>query len=157
MFQLCYASQRVDTGNDLLQDLSDILATARQFNEQASIVGALYYAEGRFFQCLEGEKEILERLFERIQQDKRHSDIYRFSDREVKQAHFSEWSMKYVHKHSEIASLFQRNGFDQFRPDHLNEQQLQEFLNILFRVEENQAGLMSPKAGYKQRGYVPYF
>ena len=157
MLQLCYASRRVESGNDLLQDLSEILATARQFNSEQYIVGVLYYAEGYFFQCLEGRTEVVEALFNRILLEPRHERIYRFPDRIIQQAHFAEWSMKYVQKHSEIASLFQKNGFAHFRPDQLNDEQLQDMLRILFRVEENQTELMSPKTGYKQRGYVPYF
>lgn len=156
MLQLCYASHRIDVGNDLLQDLSDILTTARQVNEQNGVVGVLYYAEGCFFQCLEGEAQTVESIFQRISKDSRHEQIYRFPDSQVKQPHFSEWSMKYVHKHSEIASLFEKNGLSHFLPDQLNSEQLQALLKILFRVEENQEKLISPKMGYKNRGYVPY-
>lgn len=156
MLQLCYASRRIENGNDLLQDLSDILSKARQFNQQQQIVGVLYYAEGYFFQCLEGEAAAVEQIFARIAVDPRHDQVFRFSDHEVTEAHFSEWSMKYVHKHSEISSLFKRNGFTQFMPHQLNDEQLQEFLKILFRVEENHDNLASAKSGYKQRGYIPY-
>lgn len=48
MLQLCYASTRVETEQDLLQDLSDILAIARKFNYEHQIYGALYYAHGKF-------------------------------------------------------------------------------------------------------------
>ncbi len=56
---LCYASTRAEHQNDLLQEISDILATARQFNAAQHINGVLYYAEGHFFQCLEGEQQQL--------------------------------------------------------------------------------------------------
>lgn len=157
MLQLCYASRRVESSNDLLKDLSDILATARQFNSEQDIVGVLYYAEGYFFQCLEGRENVVEELFNRILLDHRHERVYRFPDRHIQHAHFADWSMKYVHKHSEIASLFKRHGFSQFRPDQMSDEQLQEMLKILFKVDENYTNFMSPKMGYKQRGYVPYF
>ena len=32
LIRLCYASTRAEHQNDLLQEISDILATARQFN-----------------------------------------------------------------------------------------------------------------------------
>lgn len=156
MLQLCYASTRSDTQNDLLDDLSNILAVARKFNKDQNIVGALYYAEGYFFQCLEGEPDAVNALFDSISRDRRHHEVLRFTDREIDKPSFSQWSMKYVHKHSEIASLFSRLGFAQFVPHQLEKGHLNEFLDLLYKVDENQAGLVSPQ-GYKQRGYVPYF
>ncbi|OAL81108.1 blue light sensor protein [Acinetobacter sp. SFA] len=156
MLQLCYASERIESEQELLQELSDILATARNFNQQHQIHGVLYYSHGKFFQCLEGQTEIVESLFLRISRDARHHNVLRFEDAFVEQSHFSEWSMKYVHKHSEISSLFSRLGFKQFEPHALQQSGISEFLKVLYRLEENQASLASPK-GYKQRGYVPYF
>lgn len=51
---------------DLLQDLRDILTEARDFNDLNQICGVLYYADNAFFQCLEGEREVVERLFEKF-------------------------------------------------------------------------------------------
>ncbi len=68
--RLCYASQRNENNEDLLQDLRDILTEARDFNDLNEICGVLYYADNAFFQCLEGEKEVVERLFEKIQKIK---------------------------------------------------------------------------------------
>ena len=76
--RLCYSSTRVASDADLLQDLKDILTTSRAFNQQRHIHGVLYYSEGIFFQCLEGEREQLHALFDRIKQDPRHSDIHHF-------------------------------------------------------------------------------
>ncbi|WP_216937871.1 MULTISPECIES: BLUF domain-containing protein [unclassified Acinetobacter] len=156
MLQLCYASERIESEQDLLQELSDILTTARNFNQQHQIHDVLYYSHGKFFQCLEGQAEVVENLFQSISRDARHHKILRFKDTIVEQSHFSKWSMKYVHKHSEISSLFSRLGWAQFEPHALQPLQLAEFLKILYRLEENQASLASPK-GYKQRGYIPYF
>lgn len=156
MLQLCYASTRLGDETELLSDLSDILAQARHFNAEQQIFGVLYYAEGHYFQCLQGEASVLEALFARILKDPRHHDVFRFPDEQVKQINFTEWSMKYVHKHSEIASLFNRMGHSRFKPHVLDATALKGLLNILYRVDENQAKLISSK-GYKQRGYVPYF
>lgn len=156
MLQLCYASTRIETEQDLLQDLSDILAIARKFNYEHQIYGALYYAHGKFFQCLQGEPEIVEQLFQSISKDRRHQQVYRFADTTVEAPSFAEWSMKYVHKHSEIASFFSKLGHSTFQPHYLNQQNLEGLLEILYRVDENHQQLVSPQ-GYKQRGYVPYF
>lgn len=68
--RLCYASQRNEKNEDLLQDLRDILTEARDFNDLNGICGVLYYADNAFFQCLEGEQEVVERLFEKFKKIK---------------------------------------------------------------------------------------
>lgn len=62
---LCQSTERKN--EDLLQDLRDILTEARDFNDLNQICGVLYYADNAFFQCLEGEREVVERLFEKLQ------------------------------------------------------------------------------------------
>ncbi|WP_180005550.1 MULTISPECIES: BLUF domain-containing protein [unclassified Acinetobacter] len=156
MIQLCYASTRVEQQFDLIQDLSDILVRARSFNTEKNIFGVLYYAEGRFFQCLQGEQAALEQLFQHIMQDTRHRDIVRYPDQTIDQIDFSKWSMKYVNRHSEIASLFQRFGHSSFQPNLLNTEQIQAFLTTLLRLE-NVEQPVKLDSGYKNRGYQHYF
>ena len=156
LIRLCYASTRIEHQNDLLQDFSDILTTARQFNAAQHIYGVLYYAEGHFFQCLEGEQQQLEQLFERIQQDPRHRDVFRFPDQILEHILFSEWSMKYVHKHSQISSLFKKLGFDVFLPHRLDEKTVQQFLALLLDLEQTILPEKSQR-GYKNRGYSNFF
>ncbi|UIJ75733.1 MULTISPECIES: BLUF domain-containing protein [unclassified Acinetobacter] len=156
MIQLCYASTRVEQQFDLIQDLSDILVRARSFNTEKNIFGVLYYAEGRFFQCLQGEQAALEQLFQHIMQDTRHRDIVRYPDQTIDQIDFSKWSMKYVNRHSEIASLFQRFGHSSFQPNLLNTEQIQAFLTTLLRLE-NVEQPVKLDLGYKNRGYQHYF
>lgn len=156
LIQLCYASSRVESGNDLLQDLSDILATARSFNQAHDIYGVLYYAEGIYFQCLEGEKQQLEGLFSKISQDARHHQIQRFPDHRIEQIHFKKWSMKYVNQHGKITTLFKKMGLDKFLPHQLNHQQINQFLDLLLRMEES-GHTTKAKVGIKNRGYQNYF
>lgn len=54
--RLCYASTRKQSDNDLIEDLNDILNTARDFNSKNLVFGVLYYANNHFFQCIEGER-----------------------------------------------------------------------------------------------------
>lgn len=133
--QLCYVSTRVEQDSDLLQDLSDILSTSRDFNQQHQLYGVLYYSTGTFFQCLEGDKDILEALFQRIQQDRRHKNIHRFIDQDIDHIHFSKWSMKYVKDSTKISRFFGRLGLAKFQPYRLNDQNISEFLNLLLKIE----------------------
>lgn len=152
--QLCYSSRFNNLNNDLLGDIVDILTSTRPFNKRYGITGVLYYAQGKFFQCLEGEKECVEELFNKISIDKRHNEIYRFPDNFIESPKFNSWSMKYVQKNSDVSSFFSSIGYNQFSPDMLNQEQLKLFLRILYDVPENQKKI-NPK-GYKQRGYISY-
>lgn len=156
LIQLCYASSRLETENDLLQDLSDILATARSFNQAHGIYGVLYYAEGTYFQCLEGEKDQLEALFSNISQDSRHHQIQRFPDQSIEQIHFKKWSMKYVNQHGKITKLFKGMNLQKFQPHQLNAEQMRKFLHLLLKIEETTHEVQT-RAGLTKRGYQNYF
>ena len=156
LIQLCYASRRVERDYDLLQDLSDILAQARSFNEAHQIYGVLYYAEGVYFQCLEGEKSALESLFANIAKDPRHTDIHRFKDHMIDQIHFSQWSMKYVNQHGKVRQFFEKQGLSGFLPHQLDETGIHDFLKLLLKMQ--QADEKShPKKGLNHRGYQNFF
>ncbi|WP_044423093.1 AnBLUF65 family BLUF photoreceptors, partial [Acinetobacter nosocomialis] len=108
--RLCYASQRNENNEDLLQDLRDILTEARDFNDLNEICGVLYYADNAFFQCLEGEKEVVERLFEKIQKDQRHHNVKWLCTYSIEENSFQRWSMKYVQRNTNIEAFFLKMG-----------------------------------------------
>ena len=72
VYSLVYASAA--TGTPSTEELESILARARENNAQADVTGMLVYHEGSFLQALEGDLEIVEALFERIEADPRHTD-----------------------------------------------------------------------------------
>ncbi|SDC00105.1 BLUF domain-containing protein [Acinetobacter boissieri] len=158
LIQLCYTSKREESG-DLLSDLSQILTSAMRFNQKHNICGVLYYANNSFFQCLEGEKESVEKTFERIQQDQRHKALHVVSTKEVFEVNFSQWSMKYVQKNKAVDLFFKQRGFDYFRPERLTETDYNELVNCLISAENTAVDQQDPKEsnnkGYK-RGYVNY-
>lgn len=154
--QLCYASRRTEFQNDLLQDLSEILATARAFNYSQNIYGVLYYAEGIYFQCLEGEPEIVKSLFDNICKDSRHHDIHRFPDREIEKIHFSQWSMKYVNQHGKVAKFFEKRGFDHFVPHDLDAENVVNLIDLLFKLQDSDEHAKN-KMGLNNRGYQNFF
>ena len=138
LIQLCYASRRVEREHDLVRDLSDILEKSSTFNHIHDIHGVLYYAEGIYFQCLEGEQTAVEALFQTITQDLRHHQIHRFADRWIEHFQFKKWSMKYVQPHSKISKFFNQLGIMQFLPPQLTPSQLGEFLEVLLKIQKTQ-------------------
>lgn len=73
MYEMIYMS----TASELLseEEVNSLLIQARHFNYANYITGVLLYIEGDFLQVIEGEKETIDALFEKIKNDKRHHDI----------------------------------------------------------------------------------
>lgn len=117
MYQFCYASKSTSSKVDLLEDLTNILNEARDFNHRYQVTGVLYFADGYFFQCLEGECLTLKSLLlERLNKDPRHHDIKLFETKEIEYPSFPDWSMKYISKRSQIQQFCQDMGFNDFNP-----------------------------------------
>lgn len=153
--RLCYASQRNEKNEDLLQDLRDILTEARNFNDLNQICGVLYYADNAFFQCLEGEQELVERLFEKIKNDQRHYNVKWLGTYSIEKNSFQRWSMKYVQRNTNIESFFLSMGETSFNPIRLDEQNLKNFLNELLIAEQIKINTVK-KVGMIKRGVNPF-
>lgn len=76
-------------------ELAHLLAKSRSNNLKNSVTGMLLYAEGSFFQVLEGEPEAVERLFETIRQDRRHKDVTLIIHEPIAERAFGDWTMGY--------------------------------------------------------------
>lgn len=154
IIRLCYASQRDQNRENLLEELQDILSTARHFNAQHDICGVLYYADHRFFQCLEGEKSIVEALFADIQTDERHYQVIHLQTENIEQRQFKQWSMKYVRGNSVLKAFLTQQNQPSF-PYQSDLESLTKCLNALIKANQN---IVQPrkKTGFKQRGIKPF-
>lgn len=138
MHHFCYASQSTSDKSNLLDDLTDILAEARDFNYRHGITGALYFADGYFFQCLEGSLEHLNMLFEKLSKDPRHENIKRFEMRPIEQINFAGWSMKYISRRDEIRDFCTNMGFNNFTPHHFEQVHVDALLTQLQTQDEEE-------------------
>lgn len=134
MQQICYASTSTSDHTQLLQDLRNILNEARDFNTIHEISGVLYYADQHYFQCLEGEPSILKLLMSKLEKDPRHKNIKVFESKEIQEAHFKNWTMKYVQRVSIVQSKMLQMGFTAFEPYALNQTQIDELLCALYEA-----------------------
>jgi len=75
------------------KDLEQILTSSRANNSTVGISGMLIFKNGEFMQALEGEKEAIEKLMARIDQDDRHDNITILSQKPIPNRHFKNWSM----------------------------------------------------------------
>lgn len=76
-------------------DIINILKIARDNNEKLGITGMLLFDGSGFFQVLEGEKTVLENLFKKLANDKRHSQVIKLIEEEIPERAFQEWTMGY--------------------------------------------------------------
>ena len=100
----------------------------------------MYFADGYFLQCLEGDSHAVDLVWQRLQTDPRHQDLTLIALEPVEQAIFKHWPMKFVARHTQIKQFFQGYGYMQFCPHLLNASQLQELLHLLYQLEDQDLG-----------------
>lgn len=98
VYQLIYCSKNCLEGDSeqKTKEIHQILSSARANNAKAGVTGALLFNAGVFAQVLEGPLAAVERIFERIQQDPRHSDVTVLQSGETATRDFPDWSMAYA-------------------------------------------------------------
>ncbi len=78
-------------------EINAIGRVSSQNNQQANVTGVLLCLGGIFFQILEGDAEKIDRIYERILTDDRHTDILCLkSEMEVEERMFPDWSMQTI-------------------------------------------------------------
>ena len=77
-------------------ELMEILERARQKNTELDITGMLLYRDRDFLQVLEGSKDIVLSLYQKIQRDKRHDHVNLISITPVQSRIFPDWTMGFV-------------------------------------------------------------
>ncbi|MBO0358481.1 BLUF domain-containing protein [Hymenobacter sp. BT186] len=93
MHHLIYSSSATVPFTDAA--LQELLTTARANNEQLQVTGVLLYHEGQFMQLLEGEASVIRSLYQVIEQDTRHTGIFKLADKPIEARSFSEWAMAF--------------------------------------------------------------
>ncbi|APQ18159.1 BLUF domain-containing protein [Maribacter hydrothermalis] len=95
MYQLTYIS--TESTNMVATDLDEILAEARTTNFNKNITGCLVYYDHKFVQILEGEKNDIQELYEKIKCDKRHQSLKILWEGKVSKRYFSDWNMAFYY------------------------------------------------------------
>ena len=73
-----------------------ILRSAQAHNARSGITGVLCQGQGLYMQVLEGERAQLEALYARILKDKRHDNVVRHQDEDIKARRYGNWAMAHV-------------------------------------------------------------
>jgi len=75
------------------EELVALLASSRKNNSAADVSGMLLYKDGNFMQVLEGKKDTVLALYNKINLDPRHKGVIKLLDGERDMRCFPEWSM----------------------------------------------------------------
>ena len=113
LVRLMYASRAVPAVDQ--EELLAILRNSKANNPVLGITGVLCFSEGIFLQVLEGGRGAVNRLYNRIATDNRHTDVQLLLYEEISERRFASWSMGQVNmsrlnpalllKYSETATL----------------------------------------------------
>lgn len=108
-----------------------ILAVSRRNNQRSGVVGMLHYADGCFFQCLEGERGKITTLYRRLRRDDRHKELKMLVHEPIRRLSFPDWSMKFVPVDGHVRNLLEQHGFHQFDPYRFDHHLVERMLSLM--------------------------
>jgi hypothetical protein len=85
---------------------------ARENNAKLGLTGMLLYAEGSFFQVLEGQVDVVDALYAKIARDKRHAQVTLVIREPISKRHFDAWTMGFYR--TSLADLAGMSGVNNF-------------------------------------------
>ncbi len=93
IYYLVYLSAATELYND--DNLAQILTVSRNNNTQNDITGILLYHEGSIIQVLEGDKQTVNALYNKILLDRRHKSVIKMTEGMAEERSFADWSMAF--------------------------------------------------------------
>lgn len=94
LVRLMYASRAAASVDQ--EELVAILRKSKANNPALGVTGVLCFSEGVFLQVLEGGRSAVNRLYNRIASDPRHTQVELLSYAEIGERRFAGWSMGQV-------------------------------------------------------------
>lgn len=100
MYRVVYMSRATRAFSD--KDLEKLLESSKKSNSEKNLTGILIVKGRTFLQCLEGEKNSVIEVYEKIKKDKRHNQIIDLIEEDTDTRLFPNWSMGYKNlRHSD--------------------------------------------------------
>jgi hypothetical protein len=135
LVQIIYISrstfETTDAINKIEPNVVRILAKSRTNNRKNGLVGVLYFGDGAFFQCLEGDEDAINNLFAKIEKDPRHKDVRLISKKHISRLSFPDWAMKYAPLDEKMGKYLRENGHQHFDPYAFAPEMIQKILSLL--------------------------
>jgi hypothetical protein len=99
------------------REINVIQECSHRLNSYCGVTGILYFSNNYFLQYLEGNETDVDRTYERITKDQRHTDLKLVDHGAIKCRHFSEWAMAYVPESDKISTFLNKyTNDDRFNP-----------------------------------------
>ena len=142
LIRLVYASHSVHKPNGGAVDpvVGSVLAQSRRNNPKNEIGGILFFGDGYFFQCLEGEAHKVIATYNRIVRDDRHTGAQVLLQRSIDERLFTDWSMKYIPAADGVKALLKKHGYRRFTPFEFSHDLIE---LLITRLHREQQGLSS--------------
>ncbi|HMT35789.1 MAG: BLUF domain-containing protein [Bacteroidetes bacterium] len=124
IYQLSYVS----TGCDSLryEDIKNILESSNKNNSQDHITGILVYCNKHFFQIIEGNREAILEIFNKILIDSRHDNVIKIQEGYIDKRQFESWNMAFKSYNKELKDL-----------DNFNNEQFYSYINSQLSDKNN--------------------
>lgn len=87
-------------------DLKDILASSRKNNVANQVSGAMTHLDGVYMQYLEGEEQVLDKLYATIVADPRHAAPRLLARDAIRDRVFPAWSMGLITWNDQTAAIY---------------------------------------------------
>lgn len=126
-----YVSQPAKNVN--FNQIQEILTISHRNNSERNISGALIYDHKHFIQYLEGDKNIIDSLREKIQSNPNHHEIHTIAFGEIPQRHFKNWTMSYI-SYAMYNQVIPNLCPEGFRPYETDEKKLLEIIKSIQMV-----------------------
>lgn len=110
------ASEEVD-----FNSVGGILTQAVAKNNEKGITGMLVYDGEKFLQCIEGDKNEIDELYQKLTNDFRHHTLHLIGEELDERRLFTQWNMGYLNNEKEIKKMMQTvTGHEDFSPEILS-------------------------------------
>ncbi|MGB8703808.1 MAG: BLUF domain-containing protein [Gillisia sp.] len=92
-----YAIAYVSTATDLERsEVENILEKSEKNNNKNDLTGILLFSEGNFFQIIEGEKEKILELYQKIKDDERHHNLIQIFGKDIHKESYDGYEAAFV-------------------------------------------------------------
>ena len=140
MYRIIYLSSAIDSVDEA--ELKKLLIKSRTNNFENDITGILLHIDGDFIQVLEGNKEQVKNLYDKIAKDNRHKGLINVVQGEIDKRQFDEWSMGYKStNYDEINKIEGLKEFDRVALFSNNEKIALTFLSVFLQSHKNHINL----------------
>lgn len=140
LIQIVYISRSTfvpaEATNGIEPNVARILMKSRTNNRNKGLVGVLYFGDGCFFQCLEGDEQTVNTLYTKLLEDPRHKDLKLLSRKMITKLSFPDWAMKYVPLESQMMQLMKLKGHKTFDPYTFDSEITESVLRLLHAASD---------------------